>query len=322
MKLTIEKASFKEVSLDKIAGALQNGLSKNFKEVNVSVVDCPNLKDWGCPAEGMSGNQKITDVGGEPYMHDKKYIGAEFDFKEVGKQIGSEQSYAFGAGSGAMSCLDGHCGELIINDNFITKESKSVIAMVGKNKECVAKEYTASKHGGLGNVFYTDGKKGKVIKIHIKGRSGEEGSLTQAMRSSLTENLQIKEKNEHIGLAGVFRVLKGKIKSHVQPDYADIKHEYYDPKQMKCVKDFLQFYQPVGPELQCYGVLWTGDPTGGDLHLRESGEHTHFHSYENKQEAGHYHCDVTPDEIEYECYFNTANEIYRINDIYKELLSK
>ena len=34
-----------------------------------------------------------------------------------------------------MSCLDGHCGELVINDNFITEESKSVIAMVGKNKE-------------------------------------------------------------------------------------------------------------------------------------------------------------------------------------------
>ena len=83
MKLTIEKASFKEFSFNEIAEALQKGLSKNFKEVNVSIVDCPNLKDWGCPAEGMSGNQKITDVGGEPYMHDKKYIGAEFNFKEV-----------------------------------------------------------------------------------------------------------------------------------------------------------------------------------------------------------------------------------------------
>ena len=74
MKLTIEKASFKKISLEEISKALQKGLSNNFKEVTVSVVDCPNLKDWGCPAEGMSGNQKITDVGGEPYMHDKKYI--------------------------------------------------------------------------------------------------------------------------------------------------------------------------------------------------------------------------------------------------------
>ena len=321
MKLTIEKASFKKISLDEISKALQKGLSNNFKEVTVSVIDCPNLKDWDCPAEGMSGNQKITDVGGEPYMHDKKYIGAEFDFKEVAKLIGSEKSYAFGAGSGAMSCLDGHCGELVINDNFITEESKSVIAMVGKNKECVAKDYTDRKHGGLGNIFYTDGKQGRVIKILIKGRSGEQGSLTQAIRAALLENLDLKG-NDHLGLAGVFRVLKGKIKSHVQPDYADIKHEYYDSKLMKCVKDFLQFYQPVGSELQCYSVLWTGDPTGGNMNLRESSEHTHFHSYKDKQEAGHYHCDVTPDEIEYECYFNTADEIYRVNNIYKELASQ
>jgi len=321
MKLTIEKASFKKISLDEISKALQKGLSSNFKDVAVSVVDCPDLRDWDCPAEGMTGNQKITDVGGEPYMHDKKYIGAEFDFKEVAKLIGSEQSYAFGAGSGAMSCLDGHCGELVINDNLITEESKSVIAMVGKNKECIAKDYTARKHGGLGNIFYTDGKQGRVIKILIKGRSGGQGSLTQAIRAALLENLDLKG-NDHLGLAGVFRVLKGKIKSHVQPDYADIKHEYYDSKLMKCVKDFLQFYQPIGSELQCYSVLWTGDPTGGSMNLRESSEHTHFHSYKNKQEAGHYHCDVTPDEIKYECYFNTADEIYRVNNIYKELASQ
>jgi hypothetical protein len=235
--------------------------------------------------------------------------------------IGSEKSYALGAGSGAMSCLEGHCGELVINENLITSESKSIIARVGSNKECIAEKYTARKHGGLGNVFYTDGARGKVIKIKIKGRSGEQGSLPQAMREALSDNLKI-EGNDHLALAGVFRMLKGKIKSHVQPDYADIKHEYYDPKQMKCVKDFLQFYEPVGPELQGYSILWTGDPTGGDLNLRESGEHTHFHSYTKENIAGHYHFDVTPEEIEYEGYFNTAEEVHRVNNIYKELSNK
>ena len=70
------------------------------------------------------------------------------------------------------------------------------------------------KHGGLGNIYYTDGKQGKVIKIKIKGRNGEQGSLPQAMRSSLSKNLKIKD-NEHLSLAGVFRVLNGKIRSHV-----------------------------------------------------------------------------------------------------------
>lgn len=249
MQLKIEKADFKEISLDKISEALQSGLIKNYHQVEVSVQDCPNLKEWGCPAEGISGNERIIDVGGEPYMHDPKHLGAEFDYEEISKKIGSEKSYALGAGSGAMSCLDGHCGELVINENLITSESKSIIARVGTNKECIAEKYTARKHGGLGNVYYTDGIKGKVIKIKIKGRSGDQGSLPQAIKKALTDNLPIKD-NEHIALAGIFRILKGQIKSHVQPDYADIKHEYYDAKQMKCVKDFLQFYEPVGPELQ------------------------------------------------------------------------
>ena len=68
--------------------------------------------------------------------------------------------------------------------------------------------------------------------------------------------------------------------------------------------------------------MWTGDPTEGKLNLRESGEHTHFYDFKNKSCSGHYHFDVTPDEIEYECYFNTADTVYRVNNIYKELLNK
>ena len=320
MQLKIEKGTFSEFSLDKICEALQTGLSKNYKEVNVSVIDCPNLRNWDCPAEGISGNQKIIDVGGEPYMHDPKFLGAEFDYEEISKQIDSEKSYALGAGSGAMSCLNGHCGELVINENLITDESKSIIARVSEDKKCIVEKYSAKKHGGLGNIYYTDGKKGKVLKLIIKGRDGKQGSLPQAIRTALIEDLTTED--HKLALAGVFRILNGKIRSHVQPDYKDIKHEYYDPKLMKCVKDFLQFYEPVGPELQCYSVLWTGDPTGGNLNLRESGEHTHFHSYNHDRDAGHYHFDVTPDEIEYEGYFNIATEVHRVNNIYKELNEK
>ncbi len=321
MELTIEKAQFAKTSLEQISEALKKGLQKNYKLVEISIVDCPNLKQWDCPAEGLSGNQKIIDVGGEPYMHDKKLIGAEFDYEEIAKKIGSEKSYALGAGSGAMSCLGGHCGELVINENFITNESRSIIAQVDENQKCKSSKYTARKHGGLGNIYYSDGKSGKVIKIMIKGRSGKQGSLPQAMRTALKENLST-ENDNHFAVAGVFRILNGKIKSHVQPDYDTIKHEYYDPKQMKCVKDFLKFYEPIGPHFQCYSILWTGDPTGGKLNLRESGEHTHFHSYKGTQDAGHYHFDVTPEEIEYECYFNIPGEVHRVNNIYKELASK
>ena len=204
MQLKIEKGTFTNHSLEDIASALKKGLSENFKNVEVEVVDCPNLREWDCPSEGISGNQKIIDVGGEPYMHDPNFIGAEFDYQEISKMIGSEKSYALGAGSGAMSCLDGHCGELVINENLITDESRSIIARVSPDKKCIVEKYSARKHGGLGNIYYTDGKQGKVIKIKIKGRSGDQGSLPQAMRSSLSNNLNFKA-NEQIALAGVFR---------------------------------------------------------------------------------------------------------------------
>ena len=165
----------------------------------------------------------------------------------------------------------------------------------------------------------------RVVEV-IEGKSfvGIEIPNNNRKMVRLTEILSSKAfksspSNLSVALGGVFRILNGKIKSHVQPDYADIKHEYYDPKQMKCVKDFLQFYEPIGPHFQCYSVLWTNDPSGGKLDLRESGEHTHFHSYKGIQDAGHYHFDVTPDEIEYECYFNIAEEVHRVNNIYKEL---
>ena len=63
MQLEIEKAKFTEYPLEKISEALQLGLSQNYKAVEVSIVDCPNLREWDCPSEGISGNQKIIDVG-------------------------------------------------------------------------------------------------------------------------------------------------------------------------------------------------------------------------------------------------------------------
>ena len=97
---------------------------------------------------------------------------------------------------------------------------------VGKNKECIVEKYTHRKHGGLSNIYFSDGKKGKVIQIKIKGRVGKQGSLSQSMREALNKYLQV-QANKHVALAGVLEFIR-KIKSHVQPDYSDIKIKYYD----------------------------------------------------------------------------------------------
>ena len=41
-----------------------------------------------------------------------------------------------------MSCLDGHCGELVINENLITDETRSIIARVSPDKKCIVEKYS------------------------------------------------------------------------------------------------------------------------------------------------------------------------------------
>ena len=46
MELTIEKAKFHQISLKQVSEALNKGLSKNYNEVDVSIVECPDLRKW------------------------------------------------------------------------------------------------------------------------------------------------------------------------------------------------------------------------------------------------------------------------------------
>ena len=134
MKLKFESEKFATPSLENVRKALLTGLKENYEQVNIEVVDCPNLKDWGCPSEGISGNEKIIDVGGEPYMHDKRFIGTEFDYEEIQKTLVQKNHMLWVLDQELCLVYMGHCGELVINENFITSESKSVIARVGKIK--------------------------------------------------------------------------------------------------------------------------------------------------------------------------------------------
>ena len=61
----------------------------------------------------------------------------------------------------------------------------------------------------------------------------------------------------------------------------------------------------MGPNLIALTVMLTDKPeTAKNSNVRL--EHTHFFS-QDFNEGGHYHCDVTPDEIEYVAYIVPNN---------------
>ena len=165
---------------------------------------------------------------------------------------------------------------------------------------------------GMACPAHNDGHCGEVIaNLDVGVRDGSRVALAPLAATGLGP----------IALGGVFQVVAGQIRSHVMPDYDCIGIPYYDVYREQVVGDFLRFFEPVGPDLLCFSVLWTGDPTGGALDLRPSGEHTHFFHPRDPGRGGHYHYDVTPEAVHYRGWFAPAEAVYRVGNIYARLRS-
>ena len=314
--MKFKSAAFQMPELSRIAARLRAGLEHHYASVDVSVVECPDLTRLGAAARGMCGSTRLIEFGGEPYAHNPAYRGTSIDVDDVLRACGMPAAGVFGAGMAHTAVNNGHCGE-VIPDMLAGESNLSRVARVGTDRECIVEPYPSAVCGPIVNLFVSEGRTGEVIRIDVRTRTGEQSSLPQAIRDSLRP---ITRSQGHIGMGGFFKVLGGRVRSHVMPDYGCIGFDYYDTGRERVVRDFLQFYEHMGPDLLCFSTLWTDDPTGGDLHLRPSGEHTHFcHVDDAAQQAGHYHGDITPGEVHYLGFFNLAERILRFGDVYEDL---
>ena len=311
-----KSAAFSTPELSLVAAALRSGLGHNYASVDVSVVDCPDLRALGAAGRGLSGSTRLIEFGGEPYAHNPAYRGTSVDVDDLLGTCGMRGASVFGAGMAHTAVNNGHCGELVPNI-LAGERNLSRVARVGSERECIVESYPSPICGPIANLFVSEGRNGQVIRIDVRTRTGVQRSLAHAIRDSLRP---IADRHGHIGMGGFFKVLGGRVRSHVMPDYGCIGFDYYDTDRERVVRDFLQFYEHMGPDLLCFSTLWTDDPTGGDLNLRPSGEHTHFcHVDDAAQQAGHYHGDITPGEVRYLGFFNLAERILRFGDVYENL---
>ena len=320
-ELKIQQAPFALPPLQEVAEIVNNELKHNYELATAQVVDCPDLRQMQCPAAGLGGLPALVDIGGEPYAHNSRYRDIQFNLDEIATKCGIPTAYALGAALAHRNVINGNCGEMIPSVK-LGGNNYSKVARVGKEQEAIIEPYPSCLHGGLGNYFICEGKPGPVIKIEVNKRIGEQASFPQAIRNALLklrDESNNKELGNELGMGGVFEMTGGKVRSHIMPNLECIAHKYYDEEKDEVIKDFLQFYESMGPQLLCFSVFWTGDPTGGRLHLRDNHEHTHFYHQGDEQQGGHYHYDVTPDEVAYRGYFNLAAKVYRVNDIYAEL---
>jgi len=309
-------------NMNEIVDAIQRGLKTQYLNVNVSLVDCPDLRVWGQAAGGISGNGRLVDIGGEAFMHNSRFNGKgegskkiSFSIDEIALVSELPNGFVIGAGGACNDALRGHSGE-IVHSAIVPKlrgaiQSKAL--RVGPSGDLITEHYHSYVNGGLGNLYISRGAPGTVIRVRVEGkrRDDEKVSFVQEIRDALKLVEGGIGGGKQIGLGGVFKILRGAgTRLHVQPD--TLPSNYFDEKENRVVKPFLHFYDNVEAPMTCVSTLWTGDPTNGALNLRESGEHTHCFS-SNGKHGGHYHHDTGSD-VSYEAYLSVAEHIYRVQD--------
>ena len=297
--IPIESANLHVPELVELVTVLDAGLRKNFANVSVKVVDCPNLtkSPFHLAGEGLSGTTSLADVGGPPYLLPLARVDKpQYSFTQLFEQVGlHEKGFIMGAGAGPHHDLGVNC-EMMANiakiDNGVAN-CTHVCKMVDSGYQLM--KIDSTNFALLGNFFCCEGKAGKVLEIVASNRTGKDNYMT-SIRKCLAEHYGEKP----VGLGGVFLVETGTVKTHVMPKFSTTPL-YSDDDLNK----WLKFYEMPSP-LICVGELISHDP-GLDLRVE------HFHCFSDHNDGGHYHYDVTPAEVSYRGYLNVAETIYRVD---------
>jgi len=302
--LPVEHAALHLPGLADVARVLQAGLAANFGTASVEVVDCPDLTTWGLAAQGLGGATRLMDVGGVPYLMPTPIKDKIYDMKDYPKLTNLEKGgFVIGAGAGPFPYINRN-NEMM--PNLCIKEDGSIIQKTKISRtfdedlslyKTMDLPESETRNTLLGNLFISEGKKGKVLKISCKNRTGPKNFVT-CMRETLLANYG----EQAVGMGGVFKILSGKVKIHVMPDFSPCPITSDEE-----VNKWLKFFEVPTP-FTVLSTLISRDP-GLDLRV----EHSHGWGEAEVSSGGHYHYDTTPEEVEYLGYYNLAEFIYRLD---------
>lgn len=290
-------------SLEELKNVFRESLAKNFSDVQVDIVDCPDLtqQPFNLAASGLCGNPKILEIGGPAYLLPNVQRDKLYDVRTLLARLEyGNRFFVVGAGAGPWPHLNSNC-ELIMNlaSTEVEVKNETRIASVNTiNEKCVLEGLPTkeTRFALLANFFVSQGKPGKVLKVYAKNRTGQDDFIA-AMR----KGLQSQYKDQLVGLGGTFLMNTGKAKQHVMRDFSATPLN-----TEKQLNQWLKFYDMSTP-LVALGTFVSSETL--DLDLREQ----HFHSFSQHGEGGHYHIDTTPETIEYLGYFNVGDVLHRFD---------
>lgn len=297
-------------SFDEVAAAVRDGLQPNFGTSSATISIPPDLRQppFHLAGPGLSGNPRVADIGGQRNLFPGFNLEKRYDLLRISEQMDMKSGVLIGAGAGPFYDL-GLNIELMPNIAFGSASGGELInctryAKIQDDGSALCEEIGTSTGCALMcNLFGSDGEKGPLLNIKARGRTGKL-NFTQAIQKGLADVYG----DRLISLGGVFVVRSGKLKMHVMPDFPDKPFTSRED-----VDEWLHFFDMDTP-MVCLSVLHSGDDK--DLGLRK--EHTHCFGAdgaENTRRGGHYHFDLdeTMDSVEYEGWFNVAENLYKID---------
>ncbi|XP_058463068.1 ester hydrolase C11orf54 homolog [Malaya genurostris] len=303
--LPFEEKRLHTPPLDEVRNVVANGLKSNFATVHVEVVDCPNLMEdpFHLAGQGLNGSPTLVELGGPPYLLPHVDYTKLYDLVSVSQRALNDtkkEFLAIGAGAGPYPLVDSNCEGMfnlrVHANGHVTSESHLARVNPDRKKAVLQKiPSSETRCALLGNIFLSEGKPGKVLKVSCKKRTGNKDFIA-SIRTALEQHYG----ERTVGMGGVFLLKKGKAKQHVMSPFSETAINTEDE-----LNKWLNFFD-MSATLIAVGTLVTNEC---DLDLRLQ----HFHSFSRHGEGGHYHIDTTPDIVEYEGYFNIGEKIVRVD---------
>ncbi|KAF1926873.1 ester hydrolase-like protein C11orf54 [Didymella exigua CBS 183.55] len=296
----IQRVDLNPPPLHELVDAIKTKMVQNFKSASVTVEECPDLREapYSLACTGLSGSPRIADVGGQPNLAPTPNFTKKYDLLNIAKlmEMPENQGAMLGAAAGPFHVV-GMNSELMPNLAWWSDKlvNETHCARVRDDGSALCEKLDSQDCALMANLFGSAGLPGDVLHITASSRKGSL-NFTEVIRKALKDAYGTRT----ISLGGVFVISRGKAKLHVMPDFSPTPLITDEQKQK-----WLKFYNMKAP-LVCLSVLHSYDP-GFDLRI----EHTHCFSHHG--EGGHYHYDTTPDDVQYEAWFNVAETLYRID---------
>lgn len=282
---------------------LENALRTNFAYVSVEVVLSPDLRQppFHLASVGIGGDPLIFEYGDNAYLLPLADRSRVYDLIPIIRHIPRyehKEFFAAGAGLGPFQWIN-QANEGVFNlkvqGNGVVYNENHIIRTINNRtgielRRVPATDTTVSI---LGNVFVSEGRTDRVLRVVARNRIGT-ANFINAMRVGLTQAYPAPA--PVVALGGVFAVTRGTTHVHVVDDFSPT------PLVGADFFNWLTFHDLPVPVVNVGNLV----SRAGDLGLRLQ----HFHGYSpSTNYGGHYEFDTTPDIVEYEGYFNVVNRV-------------